>query len=289
MRNIRLNLGASPIWFKEEWYIVDHKIKKSTGKTIAGDAANIGLPDESCSIVFCSHVFEHIPHYRLPVIISEINRILEPGGIFRILTPDLELLCRKYVEKDIDFFEKARLEDESIRIDLGLGGMLMNFIVSPGQDTILIDRNISEFIGGYAHIYSYDFEMLNVMLEKLGFTGILRSEFCSSSIEEMREPLHVANLKPVWVNLNKEFYKKNNLIHRLVNSKYEINFKLTGFDRDPLTSLIIECKKYKHVNKSDADLFFNKSVQNYNIYGKSLLHYPEVVNRLNKCRINCKW
>ncbi|MCJ7471359.1 MAG: methyltransferase domain-containing protein, partial [Actinobacteria bacterium] len=104
MRNIRLNLGASPIWFKKGWYILDHKIEKTNKTTIAGDAANIDLPDESCSVVFCSHVFEHIPHYRLPVILSEINRILEPGGVFRILTPDLELLCNKYVEKDINFF-----------------------------------------------------------------------------------------------------------------------------------------------------------------------------------------
>lgn len=288
MKDVKLNLGASPIWFKEGWYIVDHKIRKSTGTTIAGDAVNISLPDESCSIVFCSHVFEHIPHYRLPIIISEINRILEPGGVFRILTPDLELLCRKYVEKDTDFFEKARLEDESIRTDLGLGGMLMNFIVSPGQDTVLIDRNISEFIGGYAHIYAYDFEMLNRILKKLGFKSIIKSKFCDSSIKEMREPLHVARLKPIWVNLNKEFYKKHNLIHRLVNGKYEINFKLSGFDRDPFTSLIIECKKDKYINKNDADLFFNESFNNYNRYGKSLLHYSEVINKLNKCGINFK-
>ena len=40
-----------------------------------------------------------------------------------------------------------------------------------------------------------------------------------------------------------EFYKKNNLVHQYKNGKYEINFKVTGFDRDPLTSLIIESKK----------------------------------------------
>jgi SAM-dependent methyltransferase len=286
MKNIKLNLGASPIWFKEGWYILDHKIKKTNKTTIAGDAINIDLPDESCSVIFCSHVFEHIPHYRLPIILSEINRVLEPGGVFRILTPDLELLCRKYTEKDTDFFEKARLEDENIRTDLGFGGMLMNFIVSPGQDTILIDRNVSEFIGGYAHVYAYDFKMLEIILKKLGYTNIIRSEFEGSSIKEMKEPLHVTHLEPVWVNLNKEFYEKNNLIHRFINNKYEINFKLTGFDRDPLTSLIIECKKDRYINKNEADLFFNKSFQNYNRYGKSLLYCSEVVSKLDKYKIN---
>ena len=62
-------------------------------------------------------------------------------------------------------FNKAKSEDESIRTDLGLGGMLMSFIVTPGQDTVLIDRELKKFIAGYAHLYSYDFKMLSVLLK----------------------------------------------------------------------------------------------------------------------------
>ena len=40
--------------------------------------------------------------------------------------------------------------------------MLMNFIVSPGQDTALLNRNLNNFIAGYAHLYAYDFEMLKI-------------------------------------------------------------------------------------------------------------------------------
>ena len=72
----------------------------------------------------------------------------------------------------------------------------MNFIVSLGQDTILVDRNISEFISGYAHLYFYDFDMLNVILSKLGFNNILQKGFCDSSIEEFLEPLNVGTLPP---------------------------------------------------------------------------------------------
>ena len=39
-------------------------------------------------------------------------------------------MAKAYVEKDVSFFEQAKEEDESLR-----GGMFMNFIVSPGQDT----------------------------------------------------------------------------------------------------------------------------------------------------------
>ena len=166
---IKLNLGASPIWDKQGWHILDHKLNKTDGYRIAGDASTMDLANESCEIVFCSHVFEHIPHTRLPIVLSEINRVLRPGGILRVLTPDLRKVAKAYVELDGSFFQEAKKEDPSLRTDLGLGGTFMNFIVSPGQDTILLDRGMSQFVAGYAHLYSYDFDMLRTMLETLGF------------------------------------------------------------------------------------------------------------------------
>ena len=191
---LKLNLGASPIWENDTWYILDHKVKENKGKSISGEAININLDDESCDVVFCSHVFEHIPHTQLPMIISEINRVLKPNGILRLLTPDLELFAKAYVNNDKKFFEMVKEEDESLRTDLGYGGMFMNSVVSPGQDTVLFDRSLNKFIGGYAHLYSYDFNMLDIILSKLGFEN-RKAKFCDSEIEEMRVPLHVSHLE----------------------------------------------------------------------------------------------
>lgn len=281
---VKLNIGASPIWSKPGWCILDHKLKESTDSAIAGDASNIKLADESCDIVFCSHVFEHIPHTQLPLVLSEINRILRPNGILRILTPDLALIAKAYVNKDEAFFHKAKEEDESLRTDLGFGGMMMNFIVSPGQDTALLDRNLQKFIAGYAHLYSYDYSMLAIMMNKLGFLP-RQAEFCESEVPEMTEPLHVSGLENKWQNMNQRFYAKNNLVHRLVDGKYEINFQITGFDRDPLTSLIIEAKKIKYIDKISADLIFNQSNKNYNRYSWSLMRDENFVKRLDKLNI----
>jgi SAM-dependent methyltransferase len=281
---IKLNLGASPIWSKDSWHTLDHKLTESTETAIAGDASNIKLPDESCDVVFCSHVFEHIPHTRLPMVLAEINRVLRPDGILRILTPDLEKVAKAYVEKDEEFFRQAKEEDESLRTDLGFGGMMMNFIVSPGQDTALFDRNLKQFIAGYAHLYSYDYSMLAMMFEKLGYAP-QKVGFRESEVDELREPLHVVGLENKWQNFNQEFYAKNGLIHRLVDGKYEINFKVTGFDRDPLTSLIIEAKKIKYIEGVAADLLFNKTTENYNRYSWSLLRSPEFVSRLDDLNI----
>ena len=158
--------------------------------------------------------------------------------------------------------------------------MMMNFIVSPGQDTILVNRNISEFISGYAHVYSYDFNMLEAILAKLGFNNIFEKSFCDSIVEELTEVFHVESLSPVWEKLNDEFYKKHNLQHELIDGVYHINFKVTGFDSDPVASLIIECEKKEFINQKKAHEIFNQSHENYNRYAYSLLRDGDFLDTL---------
>jgi SAM-dependent methyltransferase len=272
MNKIKLNVGASPIWEKEGWHILDHKIRGGSEMSIMGDASDIPLESCSCKTIFNSHMFEHIPHTKLESILIEINRVLEKDGILRILTPDLKKIAKAYVDRDEDFFKKAKSEDESIRVDLGFGGMFMNFVVSPGQDTALFNRQLTEFISGYAHVYLYDYEMIEIILKRCGFYKIAKKEFCDSEFPDYKEPLHVSGFDPIWQDLNQEFYKKNNLIHYYdeINGKYNINFKITGFDRDPLTSLIVECRKSYDIDKNQYKSL-NESNKNYNRYGQSLL------------------
>jgi len=280
---IKLNIGASPIWSKEGWYTLDHKERNQSNTSLKGDAANIPLDDNSCSTVFTSHMFEHIPHVKLEKILLELNRVLDKDGVLRILTPDLHKVAKAYIEKDTAFFNKAKLEDESLRTDLGWGGMFMNFIVSPGQDTALYDRGLNEFIAGYAHLYSYDFDMLRILLERTGFYCVKQKKFCDSKVKDYEEPLHVEGMEAEWQNFNQDFYKENNLLHYYDKDKgeYNINFKVTGFDRDPITSLIIEAKKDQTINKDKYDSL-NNSPLNYNRYAWSLMKDTSFVEKHKK-------
>ena len=257
--SIKLNVGASPIWSQEGWHTLDHKVSDGRRNSLIGDATCMPLENETCSTVFCSHMFEHIPHLKLESVLLEFNRVLEKGGAVRILTPDLKKIATAYVNEDEDFFNKALDEDENIRTDLGYGGMLVNWVVSPGQDTALYNRSLTEFIGGYAHLYCYDFLMLKTLLERTGFTDVRQMKFCDSEIEDCKVPLHVKGMSPTWHNFNKQFYKDNGLIHFYDNDEgaYKINFSVTGFDRDPLTSLIIEAKKDRLISK---DLYESKAI-----------------------------
>lgn len=280
---IKLNVGASPIWSKKGWHTLDHKERAESNTSVKGDAANIPLDDNSCSTIFTSHMFEHIPHVKLEEILLEFNRVLNKDGIVRILTPDLKKVARAYVEEDNIFFSEAKLEDESLRTDLGFGGMFMNFIVSPGQDTALYDRGLNEFIAGYAHLYSYDFIMLRILLERTGFNCVEQKDFCDSELKDYQEPLHVEGMEAKWKNFNQDFYKENDLVHYYDADKgeYNINFKVTGFDRDPLTSLIIEARKKETIDKNTYHSL-NDSTLNYNKYAWSLMKDRNFLEKHNK-------
>lgn len=282
MELVKLNVGASPIWDKAGWHRLDHKLTESRGSSIAGDAASISLPDGQCETIFCSHMFEHIPHTKLESILLEFNRVLSDRGILRVLVPDLKKIARAYVNEDGDFFRRASEEDESIRTDLGFGGMLVNFIVSPGQDTVLMNRGLDKFIAGYAHIYAYDFEMLKILFERTGFGGVRQAGFCDSEQPDYAEPLHVQGMEPKWQAMNQAFYKSNGLVHYYdsKSGRYEINFKVTGFDRDPLLSLIVEARKERSIDASKYESL-NNSTQNYNRYAYSLLKDPSFSKRLD--------
>lgn len=284
---MKLNLGAGPNWECDGWTILDHKIKKNSKTRIGGDLNEIKIKNNTCSKIFISHTLEHIPHIQIQKVLTEINRVMKVGATLRLLVPNLEAIAKAYVKKDKNFFKKALDEDHSIRTDLGFGGMMMNFIVSPGQDTMLINRNLNKFIAGYAHLYSYDFYMMKKLLEFSGFSQISKKKFCSSKTSDFRTPCHILGKEPKYHNLNNKFYKKNNLIHEYKNGKYHINFKFTGFDKDPVTSLIIEATKTKYIKiKKSNDINF--SGKNYNNYAFSLAQNPEVKKAMKRKNIKIK-
>ena len=61
------------------------------------------LPDGSCSEVYASHVLEHLGYdSELPKTLAGIYRVLKPGGRLRAAVPDLEMLCRLFIEPSLD-------------------------------------------------------------------------------------------------------------------------------------------------------------------------------------------
>ena len=93
--NVNLACGNTYIDDKN-WINFDYV---STGKSVlqADLLAKLPLVDSSIDFVYTSHFLEHIPRKYLNSFLSECYRILKPGGIIRIVVPDLEEICRSYL------------------------------------------------------------------------------------------------------------------------------------------------------------------------------------------------
>jgi len=55
------------------------------------------LNDGSCAVVYHSHVLEHFPRAFALLFLQECYRVLAPGGVLRVVVPDLEAIARLYL------------------------------------------------------------------------------------------------------------------------------------------------------------------------------------------------
>ncbi len=62
------------------------------GKLVIGDASKLDFPDNFFDCAFSSDFFEHISLEVKEKVISEVYRVLKPGGTFVIKTPNLSFL-----------------------------------------------------------------------------------------------------------------------------------------------------------------------------------------------------
>lgn len=60
---------------------------------------NFPFPDESCTEIYSNHVFEHLPYPGVANhVLKESLRILRPGGVFRVVVPDLDAFLKTYFQ-----------------------------------------------------------------------------------------------------------------------------------------------------------------------------------------------
>ncbi len=122
---------------------------------------DIGQPlpiaDGALEWVYAEHLIEHVPLPTAVHWLTEVRRVLAPGGLLRLTTPDL----RKYVEGYLSgngFFAKHRR-----RVNLAIG-------VAPAMPA----RNafmFNQIFYLYGHRWLYDLEELRYVLSQAGFAA----------------------------------------------------------------------------------------------------------------------
>ncbi len=176
---IRLHLGPGPNWVKpsEEWLNVD--VHPRWGDIVVNFQEFDALPLKSDSVtcIYGSHVFEHMSVWVTDNIFSECARVLKPGGVLRIVLPDVVRSMEAYLANNEAFplFERrrARAEERYGRTYTLFDCLREDFISRSGQASLLGQRSL-------AHQNAWDFETLKRDLLRAGFASVERSTFQGS-------------------------------------------------------------------------------------------------------------
>jgi SAM-dependent methyltransferase len=134
-----LNVGCGA-WYHPDWVNVD--LKHSDSHVVQHDIVK-GLPfhGEQFDAVYHSHVLEHLSPDEGVALMRECFRVLKPGGILRIVVPDLEQIARLYLQQHdlaCQGNELAKANYEWMKLELidqmvrrQSGGGMGQFITSP--------------------------------------------------------------------------------------------------------------------------------------------------------------
>jgi SAM-dependent methyltransferase len=98
MSSYYVNLACGRVFVAQEPWLNYDYTPVSDAVRQANLLGRLPLPDNTAALVYSSHFLEHIPRQRVPSFLHECRRILEPGGILRLVVPDLEEMCRAYLK-----------------------------------------------------------------------------------------------------------------------------------------------------------------------------------------------
>lgn len=109
-----LNIGCGG-WSHPDWINID--LWGGADVICHNITEGLPFPDESFDVVYHSHLLEHIPLIKALPFMKECYRVLKPGGIVRVLVPDLEQIAKLYLEK-LTTARKCEAEYDWIMLEL---------------------------------------------------------------------------------------------------------------------------------------------------------------------------
>lgn len=83
--------------FHKDWINIDFHASSRDVNSI-NILKGLPYPDNSFDVVYSSHFIEHLTKNQADFVLQEIFRVLKREGIVRIVVPDLENICREYLE-----------------------------------------------------------------------------------------------------------------------------------------------------------------------------------------------
>lgn len=161
----RLHLGAGgnllPGWLNTDLYDSDPERNLPAVDVTQG----LPFPDATFRFVFNEHLIEHITWEQGLALLREIRRVLVPGGVVRIATPDLAQLLTL---TDDHWY----VADSAAR--------------HPNVRGISAGHVINNFMRDWGHQFIYDRSTLRDLLDQAGFADVAERGVGESPYSELR-------------------------------------------------------------------------------------------------------
>lgn len=119
------------------------------------------LPSATFAHAFAEHVIEHLSPRAFDGLLGELQRVLRPGGVVRITTPDLRKLIALY-------------EDRNAAIERSAYAAYLTELT--GHSYEQPGRLFNDFMRLWGHRYVFDEEDLRARLAAAGFGRVTRQE-----------------------------------------------------------------------------------------------------------------
>jgi predicted SAM-dependent methyltransferase len=137
-----------------------------------------GLPyaNGSVEFIYSGHMIEHLSRWQGLQMLRECHRVMRPGGVIRIVTPDLRILVESYLANDFPEPLEKQTAADSFMSELNPRAEI---------DDNIVRRFLWRNISGTPHQWLYDYESLSVLLTEAGFTDPTLASYREGRIPDL--------------------------------------------------------------------------------------------------------
>ena len=142
-------------WHNSTWNFVNQQFVD----LITDHRRGIPFPDQSFQYINCAHTLEHFRPHTAKYILKECHRTLKPGGVTRIVVPDVRLYIEAYLDNK-----------GAVRKVHGDNPHWPKWTHTDLEDLLTIIHGAPEL--GWVHCWGYDYNTLSCYLSEAGFSEI---------------------------------------------------------------------------------------------------------------------
>lgn len=170
----KLHIGCGKRDFGNEWIHIDGgKYPHVTHNNVT----KLPFKDKTVSVIYSSHLIAYFDRFQILEVLQEWHRVLEPGGVLRLATPDFFRMIRMY-------------NDSKIKLD-DIHGPLYGRMEMNGRVIY--------------HKTTYDYPSLTKFLMLAGFKNVKRYDHRQTE-HSVFDDHSAAYLKEELISLNIEAY-----------------------------------------------------------------------------------